>query len=108
MGSMLSASDSAPYNHLVSELSGESLEATLVVLGVDLVLESAVAAIIMCKLRMHGFKPLQFLYGVICAGGYSYYLAAATTSLVWYASLQLVHSGCDYSLKFPWARGSTT
>jgi len=101
-------SPSASYNYWVDEMTEERLRRTLVFLFTKLCVELVVGVVTVFKLRAHGLRPLRFLYGVICAGGFGYYLSASASALMWYASLQLVHSGCDYSLEFEWTKGATT
>lgn len=56
-------------------------------------------------LSRKGLRPLHYLRGVIVGDCFTHYLFAASTALVWYASMQGVHGGCDFTLKFPWVYG---
>lgn len=105
---VLSSGPAASYSSWVDQMSRRRLGRTVLFLCASLAFELLVAGITVAKLRTHGLRPLRFLYGIVCAGGYCYYLSAATTTMVWYAALQLVHSGCDYSLHFAWANGAST
>jgi len=101
---LLRYAPSAQYNNWVSQ---GQLSRTSSYLAFNVLIELLFFVTVCCILHYRGMRPLPLLRGAIAASGVSMYVTCLTTALTWYASLQLVHDGCDFDFNFEWVHGGS-
>lgn len=96
-----------PYNIWLIDRDGFGIEQAFLHLAILFGSAVGVSVVTYVFLRGRNVQVILFLEGVIMCSGWPFYVATVVTSFLWFGSLQLVHNGCDYSLRLEWLNENT-